>query len=158
MSEPPDRADNVEAVIEAFADRDIGEVLDDGYDAERLESDREGLVAKREELASERGALETEYKGHLHNAANTNGGEQQLAREKAELADRKYQLKKEQHQKCGTELALLLVLEAVQDLRSATGDDALGVAALGRDGPDARAVRADLADALERFDIDPSVL
>lgn len=38
------------------------------------------------------------------------------------------------------------------------GDGALGVEALGRDGPGARAVRAGLADALTRFDIDPSAL
>lgn len=135
-------------------------LLDEGvYGDEDLRRDKIKLRKQRKQLEKEMNQYGKEYKQLLKKGAQANELERDNYAKKAQIAKKKYKVKKKQYQKNSVVLGTVVSVEGARELQDMHDGDTTEIESLIRDRDvDVESVQEDMMNQMVEFDLDMEVM
>lgn len=135
-------------------------LLDEGvYGDEQLRRDKIKLRKQRRRIEQEMNKYADDYTELLQKGANANELERENYAKKAQIAKKKYKLKKKQYQKNSVVLGTVVSIEGARELQDMHDGDTTEIESIIRDREvDAESVQEDMMNQMVEFDLDMEIM
>lgn len=129
------------------------------YSDEDLRRDKIKLRKQRKRVEQEMNQYASEYKELLQKGADANEIERQNYAKKAQIAKKKYKLKKRQYQKNSVVLGTVVSVEGARELQDMHDGDTTEIESIIRNRDvDVESVQEDMMDQMVEFDLDMEIM
>lgn len=151
---------NVRNWVTDYFGESADSLLEEGvYSDEDLRRDKIKLRKQRKRIEQEMNQYASEYTELLQKGAEANEIERDSYAKKAQIAKKKYKLKKKQYQKNSVVLGTVVSVEGARELQDMHDGDTTEIESLIRDRDvDVESVQEDMMNQMVEFDLDMEVM
>lgn len=146
--------------VQDYFGESANSLLDESvYSDEDLRRDKIKLRKQRKRVEQEMNQYGEEYQELLKKGAQTNEIERESYAKKAQIAKKKYKLKKRQYQKNSVVLGTVVSVEGARELQDMHDGDTTEIESLIRERDvDVESVQEDMMDQMVEFDLDMEIM
>jgi len=146
--------------VQDYFGESANSLLDEGvYSDEDLRRDKIKLRKQRKQIEKEMNQYASEYKKLLQKGSRTNEIERESYAKKAQIAKKKYKLKKRQYQKNSVVLGTVVSIEGARELQDMHDGDTTEIESIIRERDvDVESVQEDMMNQMVEFDLDMEIM
>lgn len=146
--------------VQDYFGESANSLLDESvYNDEDLRRDKIKLRKQRKQIENEMNQYASEYKELLQKGAETNEIERESYAKKAQIAKKKYKLKKRQYQKNSVVLGTVVSIEGARELQDMHDGDTTEIESIIRERDvDVESVQEDMMNQMVEFDLDMEIM
>ncbi|QSG08481.1 hypothetical protein [Halapricum desulfuricans] len=146
--------------VQDYFGESANSLLDEAvYNDEDLRRDKIKLRKQRKRIEQEMNQYANEYKELLQKGAQTNEIERESYAKKAQIAKKKYKLKKKQYQKNSVVLGTVVSVEGARELQDMHDGDTTEIEQIIRERDvDVESVQEDMMNQMVEFDLDMEIM
>jgi len=146
--------------VQDYFGESANSLLDGGvYSDEDLRRDKIKLRKQRKQVEKEMNQYASEYKELLQKGSQTNEIERESYAKKAQIAKKKYKLKKRQYQKNSVVLGTVVSIEGARELQDMHDGDTTEIESIIRERDvDVESVQEDMMNQMVEFDLDMEIM
>ena len=146
--------------VQDYFGESANSLLDEGvYSDEDLRRDKIKLRKQRKQIEKEMNQYASEYKELLQKGSQTNEIERESYAKKAQIAKKKYKLKKRQYQKNSVVLGTVVSIEGARELQDMHDGDTTEIESIIRERDvDVESVQEDMMNQMVEFDLDMEIM
>lgn len=146
--------------VQDYFGESANSLLDESvYSDEDLRRDKIKLRKQRDRIEKEMNQYSNEYKELLQKGAESNDLQRETYAKKAQMAKKKYKLKKKQHQKNSVILSTVVSVEGARELQDMHDGDSTEIESIiSERDVDVESVQEDMMNQMIEFDLDMEIM